>query len=67
MRKIQIAEGVTATLTEKTYKAMREYEAESDKLRRWQHSAYEERDWGEWEHYNELSRQLDEKFAWLWG
>lgn len=66
MKTIKISEGVTATLTNKTYKAMREYEAETEKLNRWKDSAFSERDWGDYEYYCVLQEKLDEKFAWLW-
>jgi hypothetical protein len=66
MKKIAIAEGITANLTNKTYSAMVEYYEESDKLNRWQESAYSERDWEDLEYYYMLENKLEEKFQWLW-
>lgn len=67
MKNITISEGITATLTNKTYNAMCDYKERSEELRRWQESAYNERDWGDYEYYGVLQMRLDDEYSWLWG
>lgn len=67
MKTIKIADGITATLTNKTYNAMTEYKAESEKLNRWKQSALEDRDYGDYMYYDHLEDELEDKFAWLWN
>lgn len=37
------------------------------KLLKWQELSYEERDWEDYEYYDSLMWELENKFAWLWG
>lgn len=67
MKNIVIAEGITATLSNKTYNAMCEYNARTEQLSQWMESAFNDRDWGDYEHYSHLQEQLDIEFSWLWG
>ncbi len=66
MKNIVIAEGITATLTNRTYNAMCEYYALQEKYSRWYESAYEERDWGDMAYYDETMREIEDKYSWLW-
>lgn len=66
MKTIVIAEGITATLTNKTYNAMCDYKKRSEELSRWQESAFEERDWGDYDYYGVLAMRLEEEYEWLW-
>lgn len=67
MKELTIIEGVTLYLTEKTFNAIFEYETEMAKLLKWQELSYEERDWEDYEYYDSLMWELENKFAWLWG
>ena len=66
MKTIIISEGITATLTNATYNAMCEYKKRLEELRRWQESAYEERDWGDYDYYCVLEMRLVGEYEWLW-
>lgn len=67
MKNITIAEGITATLTNRTYNAMCDYKARYEQLSQWEDSAYADHDWGEYMHYGEELRKLDDEYSWLWG
>lgn len=67
MKNITIAEGITATLTNRTYNAMCDYKERFDTLSRWSDSAFEERDWGDYNYYHNELCKLEDEYEWLWG
>lgn len=66
MKTIIIAEGITATVTERTYCAIQTYYKESEKLNRWICSAINDHDWGDMYYYYNLQDKLEQEYEWLW-
>lgn len=67
MKNITIAEGITATLTNRTYNAMCDYKERTQELDQWRRSAFNDKDWGDYDYYCHLQEELDSKYEWLWG